>query len=37
MIFDKFFEWDENKEKENIRKHGVYFEDAKAVLVICIA
>jgi len=31
MIYDKCFEWDEDKEIENIRKHGVYFVDAKLV------
>ena len=25
------FEWDENKNKSNIKKHGVSFEDAKGV------
>jgi len=25
------FEWDENKNKTNIKKHGVCFEDAKTV------
>ncbi|KAB8318992.1 BrnT family toxin [Tolypothrix campylonemoides VB511288] len=28
-IFD--FEWDDNKERSNIRKHGVSFEEAKTV------
>jgi len=25
------FEWDENKNRENIRKHGVAFEEAKTI------
>ena len=25
------FEWDENKNKENIKKHGVPFEEAKTI------
>ena len=25
------FEWDENKNKENIRKHGIPFEEAKTI------
>ncbi|WP_248277745.1 BrnT family toxin [Brasilonema sp. UFV-L1] len=29
MTFD--FEWDDNKERRNIRKHGVSFEEAKTV------
>lgn len=29
MINYKHFEWDENKELANIRKHGIDFEDAK--------
>jgi uncharacterized DUF497 family protein len=31
MIFGKSFEWSESKERENIRKHGIYFEDAELV------
>jgi uncharacterized DUF497 family protein len=27
------FEWDENKNKSNIQKHGVSFEEAKQVLL----
>ena len=26
-----YFEWDENKNKSNIKKHGVSFEDARGV------
>ena len=25
------FEWDENKAKQNLSKHGVYFEEAKTI------
>lgn len=28
---DLRFEWDEKKNKENVRKHGVSFEEAKSV------
>jgi uncharacterized DUF497 family protein len=31
MIFGKSFEWPESKERENIKKHGIYFEDAGLV------
>ena len=33
MIFykDSYFEWDDNKNDENIRKHGVSFEEAMTV------
>ncbi|GBR73216.1 toxin BrnT [Candidatus Termititenax aidoneus] len=31
MIFNRSFEWAESKERENIRKHGVYFKDAGLV------
>ena len=31
MIFGKSFEWSENKERENIRKHKICFADAALV------
>lgn len=31
QIAGQWFQWDENKAKKNIRKHGVYFEDAALV------
>lgn len=30
---DLRFEWDENKNRENIRKHGVSFEEAQTVFL----
>ena len=30
--FSVKFEWDPNKERQNIRKHGVSFDDAKELL-----
>lgn len=31
MMFDVTFEWDENKNRINIKKHGISFEEAKTV------
>ena len=31
QINGRWFQWDEKKAKKNIRKHGVYFEDAALV------
>lgn len=31
------FEWDENKADQNLRKHGVSFEEAKTVFNDCFA
>jgi uncharacterized DUF497 family protein len=28
---DLIFEWDERKSRENLRKHGIGFEEAKTV------
>jgi uncharacterized DUF497 family protein len=30
-MFDVTFEWDENKNRINIKKHGISFEEAKTV------
>ena len=31
MIDDLIFEWDENKNQANIKKHGISFEEARSV------
>jgi uncharacterized DUF497 family protein len=32
MMLHENFEWDESKERKNLKKHGVSFDDASLVL-----